>query len=504
MDSADQWPLVLVQLPSATVADTSGGSLAVQVLDGLRYIVERATSIPALRGDGSPEEAGNRKRFIDNQIVVNISYGALGGGHDGDSILENAIERMVQASGYQLWVVLAAGNAHRAEAHASVRLSAEGSGTFTWLVGPDNPLESYLEVWLPATDEEGASLAEGWWSAVKIDISGPDGSALPILRCGEAYVLSAPDGVSPRAAAIFCRRVAQSRHGTMFLLAVAPTRVSDSSRTRRPVGLHGEWSVRVWRTDPASASTVVIHAWAERNDLVFGSSRAQQSRVYSDGPPTDLPEAVQKQRAAIRNQLRWPQLRGVPNFVPPRPALSSLASIQTIDPGSHPAVHSARTLGSIVVVGASRITDGEVSFSSSGGPSRCVSQSAIVAALSGAPDGADGHRIAPDVDAPGDVSPATAGIRTTGLAGAETTSRISGTSAAAAAVTRAVAATRFAWSQALGDSERIAAEEKASCLLFSEERPTHPGYLLDLGRQTLTPRADDAFRAGRRRARSGD
>ena len=78
-------PLILVQLPQATVADGSGQSLAANLLDALRFIALEASYI----------KAGNNQA----PVVVNLSYGYDAGPHDGQSLIEQAIEEVVDLWG---------------------------------------------------------------------------------------------------------------------------------------------------------------------------------------------------------------------------------------------------------------------------------------------------------------------------------------------------------------------------------------------------------------------
>jgi len=66
-------PLVCVQLPAKVTADTSGSDLHTYALDALEYIFLRA------------QEIGDKYGIRDVPVVVNFSYGMVGGPHDGTS-----------------------------------------------------------------------------------------------------------------------------------------------------------------------------------------------------------------------------------------------------------------------------------------------------------------------------------------------------------------------------------------------------------------------------------
>jgi hypothetical protein len=105
-DAAEQAPdIVAVHLPRRGVDDTSGSALKMQALDALHYIIERAGP-----------QAG---------VVVNLSYGTMAGAHDGKSILELAIDELIDLLEGRLHVVLPAGNSYDARCHAVLDLAPD-------------------------------------------------------------------------------------------------------------------------------------------------------------------------------------------------------------------------------------------------------------------------------------------------------------------------------------------------------------------------------------------
>lgn len=502
LDSADQWPLILVQLPVRTVVDTSGGSLAVHVLDGIRYILERARRIPPFFG---PDTVRPDVKFEDNPVVINISYGALGGGHDGTSILEEAIGELVTTApnNQSAWVVLAAGNANEGSTHTQVDMAPGDDRELIWRVGPDNPLESFLEIWLPDRDIFGELLYPGVPQELTVKVRSPLGHELHYAGCGQVWQLhseNASDDALPVAALIYAQRVAQSKHGTMILLAVVPTR--NSSGATVPM-LHGDWRLELHWPQTAG-TTICVHAWTERNDLLFGVPRGQQSRVFADEPVGETSEFDPEARSAWKQaQINPASVRG-PHGVYPRFGLSTFAGAKPARPKfSLP----QNRLGEVVVVGSLRAGDGEVSRSSSGGPSRLIKRKdeIDVTASQWNKQRNDGQRIRPDVMAPGDLSPAVPGIRTNRITSSGY-SRISATSAAAALVTRAIANVQYVFSLRTGGLLEDLPEEGRNLAQIAEKQlfeAASPSDDIDLDsrRGTLTPRIDDAFRRATYRIR---
>ena len=121
-DAAPQ--IIFVQLPRKVVRDTSGGWLNTHVLDALWYIHSRVAD--------------------DAQLVVNLSFGAMAGPHDGSAILERAMDDFCTVRPHDFALVLPAGNAHDSDCHARLVLPASGRGSFTFRVRPTLSLYTNL------------------------------------------------------------------------------------------------------------------------------------------------------------------------------------------------------------------------------------------------------------------------------------------------------------------------------------------------------------------------
>jgi hypothetical protein len=523
-DAAGACPIVFVQLPSRAVLDTSGGSLGVHVLDALRYLELRASSLG--------ERKDKTSLVVD--LVANVSYGAIAGPHDGTSILELAFESFVRER-ENTWIVVAAGNSHRARTHAQLLLTRGGdAGHFVWRVGADNPLESYLEVWLPsAWHHNGQALPEGALRDFVLQVRAPGTVEPRTVRMGELWLLpaegTAPDR-TPRAGIVFARRVAQGDHGTMVLLAVGPTRrgLSGAPAARQPAP-HGDWVVQVhWAgaSEPNVADTcldqgALVHAWAERNDLLYGLVRPQQSSVVADQP---VPEPTEYTPDSMR-PLRADTLSCEPPWaLRPDPALGSTANVERPPDGPHwrpwnfvKLPHDARNLvpsrGQVVVVGGYRLADSEMTAYSSGGPVRGSAGEATNAASlrDAARRSSPLPHHGPAIDAPADVGTALRGVRVAGMHAGQG-ARLSGTSAAAPQVTRLIANLR---SELIGTTPPVTAalqakqddrlDQRARELGWFDQ-PPRPSLAPQVGdssaaRPTPSPTMDDLFRRGRHRVR---
>lgn len=293
------WPLhisglAMVQLPTLTVDDTSGGSLAMRVLDGLRYVLWQELEDRPSRAPARP-------------TVVNVSYGVNAGPHDGSSMFERAAQEAL-AGNQHLHLVLPMGNAHRTGIHARRKLGPLGArGDHTELeicVAPDNPRDTFVEIWLP----NGAEVA--------VEISPPGESKTYRLSCGEAKMAYVPEPGVPAApyivrfAGIYPQRVANGQNGTMVLIAIGSTRPrfphrkgSPISGVFAPVGAnqqrrhaviapHGRWHVTLRN---CTATGFIVNAWIERDDpapdrlagnrqAYFPDSMRPEVRTYQSAP----------------------------------------------------------------------------------------------------------------------------------------------------------------------------------------------------------------------------
>jgi len=278
---AGRLPVVFVQLPRRTVSDTSGDSLGVHVVDGARYIVARTRDLA-----NSPSAVWSTS--------INISLGSIAGPHDGTSMAEMALTDLVRQGEGKVDVVVAAGNtADRRNVHGQRRVKAGVDGRFLVRVPPTCERDSFVEFWLPTSDGPNAASARGTDAGngtanralpanhFTFTVSSPNGKVSGPVGVGGLACLHDGDG-QVIASMIFARRVAQGLHGTMALLAIGPTAAKrGGSRPRAPAGI---WAVHVSST---ASEGVDAHAWIERDDIIVGDRRPQQTRFEHD--PRDRP-----------------------------------------------------------------------------------------------------------------------------------------------------------------------------------------------------------------------
>jgi len=247
-------PIIGVQLPVATTWDTSGALLAAPVLEGLRYILNRADQI-AVRLKCGPLP-----------VVVNLSYGFNAGPHDGSSLLEGAIDELItlRRLAAPMSVVLPAGNSYLRRSHAQFKLARnkEQRPPLTWRIQPDDKTPSFIELWLPELPKGVAK--------VEVRVNPPTGPQSPWIKEGEVYEWRPQNDVLCKV--IYFNGVAAGRKRNMVFIAVAPTATLHPTAELAPPG---SWQIRVKNVGPEAT----FDAWIQRDDTPYGYPiRGRQSR----------------------------------------------------------------------------------------------------------------------------------------------------------------------------------------------------------------------------------
>jgi hypothetical protein len=288
--TAGVWPknisgLAMVQLPSLTVEDTSGATLANRVLDGLRFVLWQ---------EEESRPAGARARCV----VANLSYGIHAGPHDGTSMFEAALAETLDTYS-NLHLVLPAGNAHRARCHSGVTLKAKEAHKMPWKVLPDCGRDTFMEIWV----KDGAQVC--------VEILPPGHTQPVVIRQGEAKVYASPVGSGGELllefGVVFPPSVAQGPNGTMVLIAISPTRrlgsatgIGMNQLPRRLLGTsHGLWHVTVFNKGDSATR---VDAWVERGDAAPDSTRGHRQAFFPDSE-TDPPGSHPSNPAGTLNGI---------------------------------------------------------------------------------------------------------------------------------------------------------------------------------------------------------
>lgn len=242
-DAAGRADLVFVQLPALTAADSSGSSLGAQLLDAVHYVL--------------------RECGADDRIVINISYGNAAGAHDGSSLIEQALDQLLDLRPRDFAIVLAAGNSGNADGHTRRLVQPDHSARLRVAIEPEDSTDTFVEVWYrPLPAASGARLE------VRVRTPRRDWSAW--AAPGDAVELREDGDDRPVALLQHLPESIGSLSRATMLLALAPTTcaVDDDG----PLAKTGVWEIEV-RVAPVQDGAalpagllVPIEAWIERDD----------------------------------------------------------------------------------------------------------------------------------------------------------------------------------------------------------------------------------------------
>lgn len=317
-DHAAEAPVLFVQLPEATAGDSSGASLGAYLLDGLRYMM-------AL----TPPEA---------PLVVNVSYGGTAGPHDGSSLIERAMDQLLETRP-QMQIVIAAGNARRLGLHARRMAGDSTHALFRVAVAPGDRTDTFIEFWY-AADEKAPK--------PEFRMRLPDGDWSGWVGQDRDVILNDPVG-APMAAFVHRQRVPDGGR-SMALLAIAPTEAPDDDDG--PLAPAGLWEVEV-RLPDGAAGGVPIQAWIKRDDARPFSGRVQSCFVGLE--PEDTEDTLSSlscgQHTIVVSGFRWSDgmvadyASTGPRAGPQWPLVYGLCERDSVDPGIRAAaVRSGETL----------------------------------------------------------------------------------------------------------------------------------------------------------------
>jgi subtilisin family serine protease len=184
---------------------------------------------------------------IGKPLVVNMSFGSCGGSHDGNSLVEQAIDRLLETRP-GMAIVQSVGNYFNYRTHASGRLKLTRPEILSWEIPEDDQTTNELEIWYSSEDRLELRL-----------VSPSRGEAYSAILGDITDVLV--DGV--KVGRIYHRErdsAAFDNHLDIFLYPEAPS---------------GQWTLELRATDLANG---FYHAWIERDS----GRRRSQSRFSPD------------------------------------------------------------------------------------------------------------------------------------------------------------------------------------------------------------------------------
>lgn len=288
-------PIIAVQLPAATTADTSGLSLNGNVVDALHYILHRADLIAKKRGTNKVN------------LVINFSYGFIAGPHDGTHPLEIMMDKLLKKRNAHhpiTAITLPAGNSRQSMCHGQIKGCNSGGPTtpaaLTWHILPDDRTPSYGVCYMPTTPTVPAT------SRVEMRMVLPDGTGSPFIKeiSGSAWEYR-EGGTGPVLAKISYQYVSGPTKRGRFVVAVRPTMTLTAGK---PIINSGNWKIEI--KNNCLKSDEVIEAYIQRDDTPFGFvGKGRQShfvdpdyqRYTVQGAPVDhdSPDAYVKRSGTL-------------------------------------------------------------------------------------------------------------------------------------------------------------------------------------------------------------
>jgi subtilisin family serine protease len=200
-----------------------------------------------------------RAQALNRPCVINMSLGQNGGSHDGESIVERAIDRLLETPGRAF--VCAGGNEHVFRGHASGTLATGATRTLRWKVGGGLPLPGIIGAGVDRTRNE----MEVWYSSqdeFHVSVTSPSGTKVGPVRPGETVNKSLPGGTTVFIDSI---RFSPLNGDSQIYIEVNPGSGTVPS---------GEWQVVL---TAASSRVGRFDAWIERDARDKDNSFADQS-----------------------------------------------------------------------------------------------------------------------------------------------------------------------------------------------------------------------------------
>jgi subtilisin family serine protease len=197
---------------SGAVGKSFGDS--VQLLEAAKFIFEQAGDRPC---------------------VINVSLGTNGGPHDGSTLVEIGVDRLlIQASNRSM--VIAASNSFADGIHTAGRVTAGGTIDLIWNIPSNDATSNELEIWYPGMDRFG------------VEVISPNGATQVRVEPGQTRALQ--------------------NQGRVVLLAA--NRLSDPNNHDNMIGIFlemglplGRWIIRLHGVQVQDGN---FHAWIERDD----------------------------------------------------------------------------------------------------------------------------------------------------------------------------------------------------------------------------------------------
>lgn len=231
----------------------------------------------------------------DRPCVINASLGTNGGPHDGTTLVEKGIDRLLSQAPNRA-MCIAASNSFADGIHAAGTVTAGGTADLVWNIPNSDSTSNELEIWYQGADR------------FAVEVIAPNGTSLIRVDPGQTRAL-------------------KSQGRTVLLVS---NRLTDPNNQDNTIGVFlevglplGRWTIRLHGITVNDGS---FHAWIERDDLgqssfpeprdnshTIGSiSCGKQTIVVGsyDAHKTTLPLSFFSSAGPTRDERRKPEISG--------------------------------------------------------------------------------------------------------------------------------------------------------------------------------------------------
>lgn len=265
-------PLTLfgVTVPTDVTQDTSGQSLGTYLINALRMIMVWADlEIDAIDSDSTSRP-----------LVINFSYGYLGGSKDGSSEVNQLIAKMLAErnnAGLKTALVVPVGNSANDRSVAESTLAPEGHIDLDWIIDPGDRSDNFLELFAHGADLSIQLLQPGNPTPLNLSLDGQNqGEFLRGVNANGDLVAAAAEWASS----------AGSRWTRRGFVALGPTENPKDNDRTVPAG---RWNLRITNTSATDPTTFL--AMIQRDDAP-GTYPARGRQSYLDHPDLMPPTLI--------------------------------------------------------------------------------------------------------------------------------------------------------------------------------------------------------------------
>jgi hypothetical protein len=221
-------PMIGVQLKRRyrTMRDAFGPCPDAEVLDAVRYVVQRA------------QDTGGAACHA----LVSLNVGNVAWQQDGSSLIESALDELMDSGVCS--VVLPSGNVDLSRCRGALTIADRAESELRWPVRAHAASPSLAEIWLSSDIDA---------PRVDVQIVPPDDAASAWLGLGDLGTYTR--GGEPICTVVHLGRGARGE-GHMILVALAPTAARNGMRRAAA----GEWRIRLRNN---ARATVTAYAWMQ-------------------------------------------------------------------------------------------------------------------------------------------------------------------------------------------------------------------------------------------------